>query len=255
MLACFTERRERHGGEANSWPPLYALLACISGTFLQEQLGSSPLERALSHLEVGEKWVGEERQQARRSESHFICVRWQDGKLPEGNVRKKKKVGYTPKHIRAVCAKKMGGVSPRILTGTRETVRVEWNLQEEWIREASKLTLLLFFFFFLLLWLQFPPFSVTRNQVLHMKTLGLWAWNALWRQKGFPLRSRGPFSTRAHVKRSNSAKSLPLGSCSEAPAAPLCSQHIRFMGRQEVTVVGQCYTSFQLKHWHCCGGD
>lgn len=38
MLACFRERRERHGDEANSWLLLYALLACISNTSLLKQL-------------------------------------------------------------------------------------------------------------------------------------------------------------------------------------------------------------------------
>lgn len=84
-----------------------------------------------------------------------------------------------------------------------------------------------------------------------MKTLYLRAWSALWRQKGFPLRSRGPFSTRAaHVKWSKSAKSLLFRNCSKASGVPLCELHRHFMERQEFTVVSQCYTSFQLKHWH-----
>lgn len=36
-----------------------------------------------------------------------------------------------------------------------------------------------FLFFFLHLRLQFPLFTVTQNQVVHMKTLYLWAWSAL----------------------------------------------------------------------------
>lgn len=79
MLARFTEQRERHEEEANSWLLLYALLACVSDTSLQKQLESSPLERTFSHLEVGEMWVGEEQEQAKLSELHFICVRWQIG--------------------------------------------------------------------------------------------------------------------------------------------------------------------------------
>lgn len=87
-----------------------------------------------------------------------------------------------------------------------------------------------------------------------MKTLYLWAWSTLWRQKGFPLRSRGPFSKRAaHVKWSKSAKCLLFQNWSKASGAPLCELHRHFIERQEFTVVGQCYTSFQLKQWHCCG--
>ena len=59
----------------------------------------------------------------------------------------------------------------------------------------------------------FPFFTVTQAQAARMKTLYLWAWNALWRQEGFPMRPRGPFSTApAHVNRGKCAKSL-LSNC------------------------------------------
>lgn len=55
----------------------------------------------------------------------------------------------------------------------------------------------------------FPSFTVTLTQAARMKTLYLWARNALWRQKSFPMRPRGPFSTApAHVNRGTSARSL-----------------------------------------------
>lgn len=64
----------------------------------------------------------------------------------------------------------------------------------------------------------FPFFTVTLTQAVHMKTLYLWAWNALWRQKGFPPRQQGPYSrTTAHVNRGKSAKTPPfqLKNCPE----------------------------------------
>lgn len=87
-----------------------------------------------------------------------------------------------------------------------------WKSNELWSdgegvkwREASKLKLLSP----QLCGCNFPFFTVTLTQAVHMKTLYLWAWNALWRQKGFPLRPRGPFSTAAaHVNRAKSARSL-----------------------------------------------
>lgn len=64
-----------------------------------------------------------------------------DRKLWEG---KSMKVGYIWTCQSCVC--KNGWSSPATLKDRKQTLRVESNLQEEWIREASKLTLLLFYF-------------------------------------------------------------------------------------------------------------
>lgn len=258
MLACFTERRERHGGEANSWPLLYALLACINGTFLQEQLGSSPLERALSHLEVGEKWVGEERQQARRSESHFICVRWQTGSCQKemlGKKKRKKKVGYTPKHIRGVCAKKWREYPQvqdhphrykRDIPGTCK--RSESEGLPSWLFS------LFFLFFFTSVVAISPFFCNSKPGPSYENTLAVGLERTLT-SKGFSLEvtgtllNKGPRQMKQQCQISPTWELLRGSGCSSVLAAHTFYEKAGGHSCRPVLHF------FQFKHWHCCGSD